>query len=171
MTRSQTRCVEVIGVGTPPPLALRPLVDEVFWRLAQGREPSGGSIDDSRPGGPGAERARRTPREGASDRRERLVCRFAPSRGAECLLQLSDGRIGLPSSQLDQGGNLGPSLLTRFLFDRFRADIRDQLSSRLLVRGASMISAPTPARSTSFRSQLGKDVERSSAGPRWRSIC
>ena len=65
MTRRLTRRVEVIGVGTPPPLALRPLVDEVVWVLAPGREPSDGSIDDCRPGRPAGSRARHTPREGA----------------------------------------------------------------------------------------------------------
>ena len=69
MTRMQTRRVEVFGVGTPPPLPLRPLVDEVLLVLAQGQKPSRGSIDDFRPGRSAAVRARRTQPEDASDRR------------------------------------------------------------------------------------------------------
>ena len=64
MTRRQTSRVEVIAIGTPPPVAVRPLVDEVLEVLAQRREPAGGSIDDSRPGQPAAAPARRTPRGG-----------------------------------------------------------------------------------------------------------
>jgi hypothetical protein len=69
MTRRQARRVEVVGVGTPPSLPLRPLVDEVLLVLAQVQKPSRGSIDDFRPSRPAAVRARRTQPEDASDRR------------------------------------------------------------------------------------------------------
>jgi hypothetical protein len=52
MTR--TRRVQVVGVGPPPSLPLRPLVDEVLLVLAKRQKPSSGSIDDFRPRPPAA---------------------------------------------------------------------------------------------------------------------
>jgi hypothetical protein len=69
MTRRQTRRIEVLGVGTPPLLPLRPLVDEVISVLAQSQKPSRGLIHDFRPSRPAAVRSRRTQPEDRSDRR------------------------------------------------------------------------------------------------------
>jgi hypothetical protein len=54
--------IDVIGVGTPPPLAIRPLVDEVLRILDQRPGRSAGAIDDRRsspPSGGGAGRTQR----------------------------------------------------------------------------------------------------------------
>jgi hypothetical protein len=46
MREKQDRHIEVIGVGTPPPLAIRPLVDEVLRIIEQRSGRSGGTIED-----------------------------------------------------------------------------------------------------------------------------
>jgi hypothetical protein len=64
----QVRHIEVIGVGTPPPLtppplAIRPLFDEVLRILDQRSGRSGGAIADRRSSPPTRGRAGRTRRE------------------------------------------------------------------------------------------------------------
>ena len=63
MHEKQGRHIDVIGAGKPPPLAFRPLVDEVLRILDQRSGRSGGAIDDRRSSPPTSGRTGRRRRK------------------------------------------------------------------------------------------------------------